>query len=379
MRVHRRQNKRLFNKNRMMNLFWAALFLLLPVAGQYYVSVRVWQLLPAIPLLRTSVVVLMALSFIGFFVAMSGLLDKLPLGLASFIYEVGTSWLVILLYMVMLFAVLDLGAAVGIIPRSFLKTSVLGSISVTLLLTVLFTYAYFHYDNKQRVELTLASKGKLSRNMTLVMVSDLHLGYHNRRSDLHRWLECIKNERPDAILIAGDLIDRTIKPVNEEHSAEEFRRLGIPIFAVLGNHDYYTGVNVDKVFCQQAGIQLLQDSVAYFKDIAIVGRDDRTNKRRKPLSRLMEGIDRRKYIVELDHQPYHLEEAALNGVDFQLAGHTHYGQVWPINWITKAVYEDAFGPLTKGNTRYYVSSGLGIWGAKFRIGTQSEYIVAKIR
>ncbi|WP_276815996.1 metallophosphoesterase [Segatella maculosa] len=362
-----------------MNLFWAALFLLLPVAGQYYVSVRVWQLLPAIPLLRTSIVVLMALSFIGFFVAMSGLLDKLPLGLASFIYEVGTSWLVILLYMVMLFAVLDLGAAVGIIPRSFLKTSVLGSISVTLLLTVLFTYAYFHYDNKQRVELTLTSKGKLSRNMTLVMVSDLHLGYHNRRSDLHRWLERIKNERPDAILIAGDLIDRTIKPVDEEHSAEEFRRLGIPIFAVLGNHDYYTGVNVDKVFCQQAGIQLLQDSVAYFKDIAIVGRDDRTNKRRKPLNRLMEGIDRRKYIVELDHQPYHLEEAALNGVDFQLAGHTHYGQVWPINWITKAVYEDAFGPLTKGNTRYYVSSGLGIWGAKFRIGTQSEYIVAKIR
>ena len=74
-----------------------------------------------------------------------------------------------------------------------------------------------------------------------------------------------------------------------------------------------------------------------------------------------------------------MEEAEQAGIDFEFAGHTHYGQVWPISWITDAVYEDAFGPLQKGKTRYYVSSGLGIWGAKFRIGTQSEYLVLRIR
>ena len=93
----------------------------------------------------------------------------------------------------------------------------------------------------------------------------------------------------------------------------------------------------------------------------------------------MEGIDRSKYIIELDHQPYHLEEAEQCGVKFEFAGHTHHGQVWPLNWVTDAVYEDAFGPLTKGKTEYYVSSGLGIWGGKFRIGTQSEYLVVTIR
>ena len=81
------------------------------------------------------------------------------------------------------------------------------------------------------------------------------------------------------------------------------------------------------------------------------------------------------FTIVLDHEPYHLEEAQQNGIDFQFSGHTHYGQVWPLSWIEDALYEDAFGPLKKGNTQYYVTSGMGIWGAKFRIGTRSEYVV----
>ena len=67
-----------------------------------------------------------------------------------------------------------------------------------------------------------------------------------------------------------------------------------------------------------------------------------------------------KYTILLDHQPYHLEDAERYGVDFQFSGHTHYGQVWPISWIEDRMYEDAFGSLQKGNTHYYVSSGIGI-------------------
>ena len=84
------------------------------------------------------------------------------------------------------------------------------------------------------------------------------------------------------------------------------------------------------------------------------------------------------YIILLDHQPYNLEQAQQNKVDFQFSGHTHYGQVWPISWIEDRIYEDAFGPLQKGDTFYYVSSGIGIWGGKFRIGTRSEYVVLTI-
>ena len=110
-----------------------------------------------------------------------------------------------------------------------------------------------------------------------------------------------------------------------------------------------------------------------------MGRDDRTNRRRASLSTLLQNAPKGYYTILMDHQPYHLEEAEQAGVDFQLSGHTHYGQVWPFSWIEDRIYEDAFGPLQKGNTQYYVSSGIGIWGGKFRIGTRSEYVVAEIK
>jgi len=87
-----------------------------------------------------------------------------------------------------------------------------------------------------------------------------------------------------------------------------------------------------------------------------------------------------RFLTNLIFQEIHVtgEEAQQAGIDFQLSGHTHHGQVWPISWITDAIYEQAFGPLQKGNTQYYISSGLGIWGGKFRIGTRSEYIVGTL-
>ena len=72
------------------------------------------------------------------------------------------------------------------------------------------------------------------------------------------------------------------------------------------------------------------------------------------------------------------EQSEAAGIDFQLSGHTHRGQVWPVSWITDRIYECSWGEYQRGHTRYYVSSGIGIWGGKFRIGTQSEYIVATI-
>ena len=106
-----------------------------------------------------------------------------------------------------------------------------------------------------------------------------------------------------------------------------------------------------------------------------MGRDDRSNRKRKSVGQLMQGIDSTRYIILLDHQPYHLEEADQSGVDLQLSGHTHRGQVWPLNWVTRAMYESDYGAYKRGKTDYYVSSGIGIWGGKFRIGTDSEYAV----
>ncbi len=114
-------------------------------------------------------------------------------------------------------------------------------------------------------------------------------------------------------------------------------------------------------------------------DLCIIGRDDATNMRRKPVDDLAATADQSQFTILLDHQPHHLEKTEKAGIDFQFSGHTHRGQVWPISWITDAIYECSWGSHQRGNTRYYVSSGIGIWGGMFRIGTRSEYVVLEVR
>ena len=162
--------------------------------------------------------------------------------------------------------------------------------------------------------------------------------------------------------------------------AAEFRRLQAPVYACLGNHEYFSGQPDAQQFYKDAGIHLLMDSIAVIDStLVIIGRDDAMNMRRKPLADLAKTIDKSMFSIVLDHQPHHLEKAEKAGIDFQFSGHTHRGQVWPISWITDAIYECSWGSHQRGNTHYYVSSGIGIWGGMFLIGTQSEYVVLDVR
>ncbi|MFZ4725789.1 MAG: metallophosphoesterase, partial [Paludibacter sp.] len=111
----------------------------------------------------------------------------------------------------------------------------------------------------------------------------------------------------------------------------------------------------------------------------IVGRDDKSNLNRKKLSEIVTGLDKKLPFILMDHQPYHLEEAEQNDIDFQISGHTHNGQFFPGNLFVKKMYELGYGYLKKGNTHYYVSSGLGLWGPQYRIGTESELVVINLK
>ncbi len=362
-----------------MNKIWAVIFILLPLAGIAYSLWRTWHILPFGGVARWTAMGVMVLCLLIFF-ANFGVysIDRFPMPVARASYEVGNSAIFILLYLVMFYLLLDLGRAVLLVPRSFLEHSWRGTLTVVVVLMGLFTYGYFHYKDKVRQPLELATAKPLDRSLTIVMLSDLHVGYHNPVGELNRWVTLVNQEHPDLVLIGGDIIDGHMRPLIEEGMAASFRRLQAPVVACLGNHEYYSGVDNALLFYKQAGIRLLRDEAVSILGVNIVGRDDRTNPCRKSLHTLMKGLDRSRYTIVLDHQPYHLEEAEREGVDFQFSGHTHYGQVWPISWIEDAVYEDAYGPLAKGATRYFVTSGMGIWGGKFRIGTRSEYLVARL-
>ena len=357
--------------------FGMLIFMLLPLLGNVYVLWHVWRILPLPSWAKVVVVTLMVFAFLLLFVGFSRHVH-LSMPLATAVYEIGTSWLIILLYLFMAFLLLDIGRWVHLVPATFLKNSWSGTLAVTAFMFIIFLYGNIHYHQKVRQPLMLTTGKTLSRKMKVVMLSDLHLGYHNRRSEFAKWVDKINEEKADLILVAGDIIDKNIQPLEEQEMHQEFLRLNAPVVACLGNHEYYGGESNALLFYKKADITLLRDSVTTVGDLYIIGRDDRSNLKRKTLSELMKGVDRTKYLVVLDHQPIQLEEAEQNGIDFQLSGHTHHGQVWPISWITESIYECAFGEWQRGSTRYYVTSGIGIWGGKFRIGTRSEYVVAEI-
>ena len=357
--------------------FGILIFMLLPLLGNVYVLWHVWRILPLPSWAKVVVVTLMVFAFLLLFVGFSRHVH-LSMPLATAVYEIGTSWLIILLYLFMAFLLLDIGRWVHLVPATFLKNSWSGTLAVTAFMFIIFLYGNIHYHQKVRQPLMLTTGKTLSRKMKVVMLSDLHLGYHNRRSEFAKWVDKINEEKADVILVAGDIIDKNIQPLEEQEMHQEFLRLNAPVVACLGNHEYYGGESNALLFYKKADITLLRDSVTTVGDLCIIGRDDRSNPKRKTLSELMKGVDSTKYLVVLDHQPIQLEEAEQNGIDFQLSGHTHHGQVWPISWITESIYECAFGEWQRGSTRYYVTSGIGIWGGKFRIGTRSEYVVAEI-
>ena len=371
---------------------WMILFMALPLLAILYISWHVWVLLPLAAPWKVMIVALGVLSFVLLFLNFGRKFDTLPLPVAQAAYEIGTSSIIVMLYLVMLFLVLDLGRLVHLVPKSLLYANWQSAVGISVLIFGIFLYGNLHYYNKVRVPLELKSSKPLAKDYRIVMASDLHLGYHNPRKELARWVDMINAEQPDLILIAGDIIDGSMRPLVEEKVAEEFHRFTAPVYACLGNHEYYAGEPQAQQFYKDAGIHLLIDeAVVIDSSLVVIGRDDRTNMRRKPIRELVDSLSSThtspssfhsplssKYTIVMDHQPYNLDRTEAAGVDFQLSGHTHRGQVWPISWITDRIYECSWGSHQRGGSQFYVSSGLGIWGGKFRIGTQSEYVVATL-
>lgn len=363
-----------------MKFMWMIVFFVLPFVGLGYVLWHIWQILPFTTILKSVVVAVCAIAFLSFFPVFFRYTDKLPLNTASLLYEIGTSSIFIMLYLLMLFLLADIACICHVMPKGLLHSNIYSSFAVLAIITAVFVYGNINYNNKKRVELPLVTEKNLGKDSCrIVLMSDLHLGYNNRRAEFAKWVEKVNAENPDFILIGGDIIDTSVKPLLEEGMSDEFKKLSAPIYACLGNHEYFSGRQRAIDFYRESGINLLTDSVANLYGVSIIGRDDASNAYRRSVADLTNDVLPGNFTILLDHQPYNLQEAEDAGVDFQFSGHTHRGQVWPISWITDMMFEDSYGKLQKGDTHYYVSSGIGIWGGKYRIGTCSEYVVVTLK
>ena len=221
-----------------------------------------------------------------------------------------------------------------------------------------------------------------SEPMRIVAVSDIHLGSIIRKRSMRHLSEMISNEKPDMVLFLGDLLDGSIGPVLRGDLLSYLRipepRYGT--WAITGNHEYMSDLGKSIPYIESKGIRVLKDEViALGNGVQIIGRLDRTaintpGSSRKTLGKLLAEADTAAPVILLDHQPYDLSALSSTPVDLQLSGHTHNGQMWPLNLITKSMFELSHGYRVFGKTHVIVSSGFGIWGPRMRLGTRPEIL-----
>ena len=225
------------------------------------------------------------------------------------------------------------------------------------------------------------------KSMRIAAVSDIHLGSIIRKRSIKKLSSILKEINPDMVLLLGDIIDGEIGPVLRGDLLQYFTcpKCNEGLYAITGNHEYIGGVNRTIPYIESKGIRVLKDEIVTLEGgIQLVGRIDRdasrfSGKGPLPLNELMKKADTSKPVILLDHQPFHIDESVNSGVDLQLSGHTHNGQMWPLNYITKMIYDVSYGYLKKNNTHIIVSSGYGLWGPRVRSGSRSEVLLINIK
>jgi len=351
-----------------------------------YVVVRGWQALPSASALRP---VFLA-SMIALFLTLMGTMifgEYMPHALAKGLSFVGFTYIIVFIYLMISFVLVDFVRVANHFFHFFpagMASIRLWAMTATLLLTAIaLVVGNYKFNHPSIVTLNLnTDKPKQNKTLKIVAASDLHLGISIDKKRLQSYVKLINDQHPDIVLLAGDVSDRLMLPVKRQHMDKELRsikaRLGV--YAINGNHEHYAEVpNATAEYLKSAGITVLLDSACLVdSSFYIIGRDDRTNQKRKTLNEIVKGLDVSLPRILMDHQPFHLEEAEQNGIDFQISGHTHNGQFFPGNLFVKRMYELGYGYLKKGSTHYYVSSGLGLWGPEYRIGTQSELVVVNL-
>lgn len=211
-------------------------------------------------------------------------------------------------------------------------------------------------------------------HLKIVVASDTHLGLLSNKKHIEKFVALANKEKPDLVILAGDVVDDSPKWFNEQKMDETLKKLKTTygVYAVLGNHEYIgKEIEETKEAMKNSNVTLLQDeTVKIVEDFYLTGRDDATNQNRKSLAQLRKNIAKSDAWIVIDHQPN--KEMADEGVSLMMSGHTHKGQLWPGHLMTSNIYPLDYGHTKKNNTDYVVTSGYGFWGPPMRIGTQSE-------
>ncbi len=374
-----------------MNLIRFLIFLSFLVLLNAYLFVRGRQALPDRMLVQSVYTVIFLVVSLSIFVALfAG--NRLPVWLARVFEQVGGYWMILFVFFILFALVGDVLRITnhyfhvypGWVTSNYPLVKFLYFLVVLIIIGMISLVGFIRYSNPVIVDLELNTKNKASGDdeLTIIVASDLHLGHVVRKGRLIKWVDLINSQKPDIILLAGDIFDHSYRAVEAQHMNTDLARLNARhgVYFIPGNHDYYTGIDQVLEYLGNSGMHILRDtSVTVADRIIIIGRDDFTNHKRKPLASLVAGLNSGLPKIVVDHQPNRISESIENRIDLHLSGHTHNGQLFPFNRIVPLMYDMGYGYRKSGDTHQYVSSGLGLWGAPLRLGTQSEIVRIKLK
>jgi len=236
-----------------------------------------------------------------------------------------------------------------------------------------------------RLEIPLIGLPPEMDGFSLVQVSDIHYGVLTENGKLAKIVDRINELQADVVVITGDLVDEGVSHMEEmaKPLAGLISRQGV--FAVTGNHEYYAGVDRAVAIMKKAGVTVLRNKQALLPGgLQLLGVDDPTGSRRignslPDFDRLLSQLDAKKPSILLYHQPIQFEKMASAGIGLQLSGHTHGGQLYPIIFISRMIYPRTPGLHRIGESRLYVSRGVGTWGPPMRLGSPPELVFIRLR
>jgi predicted MPP superfamily phosphohydrolase len=296
------------------------------------------------------------------------------------------TWLGFALYLLLLAALSDAGrgiaALAGLLPqdpdrRQVLARGIAAAVAGTAAFVGIGGLANASGFDIRRVRVSLARLPSSASGYSIVQLTDVHVGPTIGRDFIERIVAETNALAPDMVVITGDLVDGSVEQLR--HLVEPLRDLRSRdgVFFVTGNHEYYSGADAWIAHLETLGVRVLRNERVTIRDaFDLAGVDDHSARQLpghgEDVAGAMRGRDASRAVVLLAHQPKAVREAQQHGVDLQISGHVHGGQLVPFNWLARLDQPFVHGLHRVGDTWIYVSQGTGYWGPPMRVGTHAE-------
>jgi predicted MPP superfamily phosphohydrolase len=266
--------------------------------------------------------------------------------------------------------------------RLFVSRAVGGAAAAVALGTVGYgTYGVLRGPRVRRVTVPLAKLPRSAHGYRIAVVSDIHLGPTLGRDFCRRVVDTINATQPDLIAVVGDLVDGSVKDLGPAAAPLARLRARHGSYFVTGNHEYYSGAAQWVREVRELGLHPLENARTEMAGFDLAGVNDVAGESEghgPDFGRALGDRDTARAVVLLAHQPVQIHDAVKHGVDLQLSGHTHGGQLWPGNYIAELANPTVAGLERYGDTQLYVSRGAGAWGPPTRVDAPSDITVVEL-